>query len=107
VAIWDDVKAVGLALHRLTESEKKLAEMAADNKAAVKELRATMQDLRERQIRIEAKLESLDEVVTTKAQATAAMAVAQALAPIMERLARLEARGGGEGGPPRLSPPQE
>jgi chromosome segregation ATPase len=107
VAIWNDLKAVALALHRLSESEKKLAELAAENKAAIKELRATMQELRERQIKIETRLESLDEVVTTKAQATAAMAVAQALAPMMERLARLEVRGGGEGGPPRLSPPQE
>ncbi len=103
MAIWDDLKAVVLALHRLSESEKKLAEMAADNKAAVKELRATMQELRERQLRIEIRLDSLDEVITTKAQATAALSVAQALAPIMERLARLEARGGGTAA--RLPPP--
>jgi hypothetical protein len=102
VAIWDDLKAVALAVHRLTEAEKKLAELAAENKAAIRELRGQMQELRERQIRMEARLESLDEVVTTKAQGSAAMAVAQALGPILERLARLEAQ---PPGPPRLPPP--
>ena len=53
MAAWDDLKAVALALHRLSESEKKLAELAAENKAAVKELRAIMQELRERQLKIE------------------------------------------------------
>ena len=102
MAAWDDLKAVALALHRLSESEKKLAELAAENKAAVKELRATMQELRERQLKIETRLDALDEIVTTKAQATAALAVAQALAPIMERLARLESQ---PPPPPRLPPP--
>jgi malate/lactate dehydrogenase len=102
VAAWDDLKAVALALHRLSESEKKLAELAAENKAAVKELRAIMQELRERQLKIETRLDALDEIVTTKAQATAALAVAQALAPIMERLARLESQ---PPPPPRLPPP--
>ena len=102
MAIWDDLKAVALAVHRLTEAEKKLAEIAAENKAAIRELRGQMQELRERQIRIEARLESLDEVVTTKAQGSAAMVVAQALGPILERLARLEAQ---SPGPPRLPPP--
>ncbi|MBL6082516.1 hypothetical protein JMJ56_31615 [Belnapia sp. T18] len=102
MAIWNDLKAVALAVHRLTEAEKRLAELAAENKAAIKELRGQMQELRERQIRIEAKLESLDEVVTTKAQASAALAVAQALGPIMERLARLEIQ---PPAPPRLPPP--
>lgn len=101
MAVWDDIKAILLALHRLSESEKKLAELAAENKAAIKDLRAQVQELRERQIRIEARLESLDEVVTTKAQATAALAVAQALAPMAERLARLET--GDQA--PRLPPP--
>ncbi len=102
---WQDLKAVALAVHRLTEAEKKLAEMAAENKAAIKELRGLVQDLRERQLKIEARMESLDEVVSTRAQATAALAVAHALAPIMERLARLEAKD--QAGPPRLSPPQD
>ena len=105
MAIWDDLKAVALAVHRLTEAEKKLAELAAENKSAIKELHATVQELRERQIRIETRLETLDDVVTTKAQATAAMAVAQALAPLMERLARLETRRSVDGGSPRLPPP--
>lgn len=92
MAIWDDLKAVALAIHRLTEAEKRLAELAAENKAAIRKLRGKMQELRDRQIRTEARLESLDEVVTTKAQGSAAMTVAQALGPILERLARLEAQ---------------
>ncbi|WP_277751823.1 hypothetical protein [Dankookia rubra] len=42
MAIWDDLKAVALAVHRLTEAEKRLAELAAENKAAIKELRGQM-----------------------------------------------------------------
>ena len=78
--------------------------MAAENKAVIRELRAQVQEVRERQVRIEARLDSLDEVISTKAQATAALAVAQALAPMMERLARLEVRDGIDGGAPRLPP---
>lgn len=105
MSIWSDIKAVALALHRLSESEKKLAEVAAENKAAIKELRVQVQALREQQVRIEVRLDSLDEVVSTKAQATAALAVAQALAPLTERLVRLETRSGADDGLPRLTPP--
>ncbi len=101
--MWQDLKAVALAVHRLTEAERKLAELAAENRVALKELRTEMQSLRDRQLRLEARLEALDEVISTKAQATAALAVAQALGPLMERLARLEA-GRGDGGRPRLPP---
>jgi chromosome segregation ATPase len=105
VAIWSDLKAVALAVHRLTEAEKKLAEIAADNKAAIKELRGVVQDLRDRQLKIETRMESLDEIISVKAQATAALAVAQTLGPIMERLARLETQN--PGSVARLPPPAQ
>ena len=109
MGIWEDVKAVALAVHRLSEAEKKLAEQAAETKAAVKELRGLLQDVRDRQLRIEARLDALDEVISTKAQANAALAVAGALTQFGERLARLETNAqappGGGGGQPRLTPP--
>jgi len=108
VGIWQDVKAVALAVHRLSEAEKKLAEQAAETKAAVKELRTMLQDTRDRQLRIEARLDGLDEVISTKAQANAALAVAGALAQVGERLARLEmvaATPAGGDGQPRLANP--
>lgn len=90
MGIWDELKAVALAVHRLTEAEKKMAEMAAENRAAVKELRALLQDMRDRQLRLEGRMDSLDEIASSKAQGMAALAVANALGPMMERLARLE-----------------
>lgn len=109
MGVWQDAKAIALALHRLGEAEKKLAEQAAETKAAVKELRGLLQDARDRQLRIEARLDGLDEVISTKAQANAALAVAGALAQLGERLARLEVGAAkptaGEDGQPRLTDP--
>ena len=106
MGIWDDLKAVALAVHRLTEAEKKLAGQAAEAKSSLKEMRAQIQDLRERRIRIEARLDGLDETVSVKAQAHAAIAVSGALAQITDRLARLEggAPDAGSGGQARLPP---
>ena len=90
MGIWDDVKAVALAVHRLSEAEKRLAEQAAETRNALKEIRAQIQDLRDRQLRIEARLDGVDDIAATKAQAQAAYAVSGALAQITERLTRLK-----------------
>lgn len=74
----------------------------------MKGLRGLLQDVRDRQLRIEARLDGLDEVISTKAQSNAAMAVASALTQIGERLARLEvgtAPPAGATGQPRLASP--
>ena len=109
MGIWQDATAVALAAHRLSEAEKKLAEQAAETKAAVKELRAMLQDMRVRQLRTEARLDGLDEVISTKAQANAAFAAAGALPQTGERLTRLEmsaqAPPDGGDGQPRLAAP--
>lgn len=101
MGVWEDLKAVALAVHRLTQAEKQLAEQAAEMKAAPKTLREQLQDVRDRQTRIEARLDGLGEVILTKAvsaaQNAATLAFADMHARFAERLARLEA------GPP--SPP--
>lgn len=39
MGVWDDLKTMVLAVHRLTHAEKQLAEQAAETRAALKAVR--------------------------------------------------------------------
>lgn len=95
--MWRDLKAILAAVPRLAGVEKKHAEVTAENRAALKDLRVERQARRERQVRIAARPGTPDGLIPTGAQASAALALARDVAPLRERLARLEAVGAGAG----------
>lgn len=94
MSIYDDVKATLAAVQRLTAAERTLADHVTEYRRPLGDVSRQVQELRDRQLRIELKLETLDKVVTTRAQAAAAaaaaMGVAAALAAHAERLRALE-----------------
>lgn len=103
MGVWDDLKAMMLAVHRLTQAEKQLAEQAAETRAALKAVREEFAALRDRQTRLETLLEGLDSKVMTQAEAAArsaaTLAVSRDIGSLRERLAAVEAR--------RLPPPPD
>ena len=94
-----------LAVHRLTQAEKQLAEQAAETPAALKAVREELAALRDRQTRIETPLEGLDTKVMTQAESAArsaaALAVGRDIGSLRERLAAIGMRAGTG----RLPPP--
>ncbi|MBD0274580.1 MAG: hypothetical protein ICV73_21950 [Acetobacteraceae bacterium] len=103
MGVWDDLKAVVLAVHRLTQAEKQFAEQAAETRVALRAAREEPAILRDRRTRLEGLLEGQDSRVMTQAEAAArsaaTLAVSRDIGSLRERLAAVEAR--------RLPPPPE
>jgi hypothetical protein len=98
LGLYDDLKAAALAVHRLTVAEKALAEQSAESRKAIAEIRTQLQDIRDRQIRLEARLDGLDDAIVHRANAAAMAAVSSAFAILAQRIAALESAA--HSGPP-------
>jgi hypothetical protein len=107
MGVYEDLKTALATVQRLSALENRFSDYIIENRKALADMRADIAEVRERQARIEQRLDGQEDILTSRAQAAAATAsaatVGATIAGLAERIALLEAGAPRPGG--RLTAP--